>query len=674
MSKNLNDLIKSENIAEELDHDQLGKIANRVLTGYEEDFNSSQEWLADVKKVNELATLAAKKKSYPLPNSSNIKFPIITKAVYEFSSRTYPEIVKDGQLVKAKTIGKDYTGEKELKARKVAEYMNWQLYWENDDFELELDRLLNKLALIGFVCTKTYFDPIRQIVKTEVCEPEDLIINCNAKSIEDATRISHVIHVKLNDLISGSRQGIYCEDVVDKLVNEYSKEEITKDIDIIEQHVTLDLDEDDYEEPYIVTVVKDRPEILRIVARYTEQDIKKKDKKIVRITPTQYFTDFHFLVSPKGKFQSVGFGILLLHLNEAINTVLNQLVDSGQLANLQGGYIDSRLKEIGSGNSNHTPGEFKKLKIMSGTSLQEGILPINYKEPSNVLYQLLGLLIEAARDLSASNDIMSGNASPENSKTGATQALINEGVKVHNSINKRIYRSLGNLFYKIFYFDGIYLDPEKASQVLDEDIKIQDFDQESVDVIPVADPNLASASKIAADIQVLQALMTLPGWDPVKISHRIGMKLSIDKMDELKVDPNKEQPPNPEVIKIQADIQNMAEVNKLKGHELELKQKELQAKIYETQCKCIELKAKAALEIAQAESLEKGQQLETYLAELDMLGQKMNFEQQQTQMMHDYTSQMSAQQHEKEMQQQEITQRQAETSPPTPEASSEEEI
>lgn len=657
-----------DNIAEDLDEDVLLNVGNKVLTGFNEDLNSSEEWLRDVKKVEELSILASKKKSYPLPNSANIKYPLITKAVYEFSSRVYPEIVKDGQIVKAKTIGKDFTGEKEVKARKVADYMNWQLYWENDDWELELDRLLNRLALIGFICKKTYYDTVRGIVKSELCEPSDLIINSEIKSLDDARRITHIIHVRLNDLIEGSRAGIYCKEIVEKCVEQHENDEVEQTIDILEQHTYLDLDDDDYAEPYIVTVLRDSGEVLRILPRFNEKGIIVKKKEVARIDAIQIFTDFHFLVSPKGKFQSVGFGILLLHLNETINTILNQLVDAGQLSNLRGGYMDSRLKEIGSGSDGINPGEFVKVKTMGGLNLKDGILPVDYREPSSVLYQLLGLLIEASRDLASSNDVMTGNSTPENSKTGATQALIAEGVKIHNSINKRIYRSLGNEFYKIFTLNGIYLDPDKASKVLDEEITTKDFDQEAVDILPVADPNLASGVKLTQEIQMLQGLMTLPGFDPEKIANRIAMKLAIDKLDELRADPNKEAPPNPEVIKLQAEIQDKAEKNKLSAHELEIEEKRLQIEMYKVQCECLKLKSEAELNVAKAESLEVGDQHTLYMSQLDQMSSQIDQQLQGQQQAHEKEIQATEQAHQQQMQQQEMAAQQQQQAAAGPEA------
>jgi hypothetical protein len=660
----LKEFIKMDNIADEggIDKDELLKIGNKVLVGFGDDLSSSAEWLSDVKKVEELAALVTKKKSTPLPNSANIKYPLITKACYEFSSRTYPEIIKDGRVVKARILGKDFTGEKELQCARVCEYMNYQLLFENTEWELELDRLLNQIALIGFICRKTYFDPIRKIIKSEICDYKDLVINSEVKSLEDARRISHVIHLRLNDLIEASRAGIFCEEVVDKLVKETEREHNDPEIDIIEQHTFLDLDHDSYAEPYIVTVVKSTGEVLRIAARYTDDGITVRKDKIQCIDPIQMFTDFHFLVSPKGKFQSVGFGILMMHLNETINSLLNQLVDAGQLANMQGGYRDSRLKTLKSGNNPHDPGEWKEVKAMEGMLLKDGMFPINYKEPSSVLQQLLGLLIDASRDLSSSTEVMTGGGSADNAKTGAVEALQAQGLKMFTSIYRRIYRSLTSEFRKIYSLNGLYLDPEQYYNVVDDRKAVfqKDFDGKTIDIIPLADPNLSSELQRSTKNQVLIAASQLPGVNPVKCSKRILMGSILDNPEELLLSEQEMNQPNPDMMKVQADIQNMSDQIKLKAEELDIRKQELQTELYKTQCECMKLKADAILSIAKAESLEAGDQLQAYMKQLDMMSQNMEHQMRMTEMGHEQNMQANDQAHEQSMQQQQMEQAQSE--------------
>lgn len=616
--------------------EKLQKLGQRILTGYNEDLQSCQEWLNDVKRVEELASLVSKKKNQPLPNSANIKYPLITKACYEFSSRTYPEILKDGKVVKARTIGMDTSGDKQSRCDRVTDYMNYQLLFENNNWELELDRLLNRLSLIGFVCKKTYYDPIRKLIKSEICETNDLIINSDVKSLEDARRISHVLHLRLNDLIEGKQAKLYCEEPVDKLIEEFCEDELDPQIDLIEQHCFADLDNDDYLEPYIITIVKSSGEILRIAPRFTADTIVGNVDQLNYIDPIQLFTDYHFLVSPKGKFQSVGFGILMLHLNEAINSILNMLVDAGQLANMQGGYKDSRLKNLKSGDSLHDPGEWKDLKAMAGVTLKDGILPINYKEPSNVLFQLLGLLLEAGKDLSSSSEVMTGSSSADNAKSGAVMALIQEGLKVFTSIQKRIYRSLTNEFRKIYIFDSIYLDPEKYYNVLDDkkQIKQADFDLKSIDIIPTADPNLSSELQRANRTQILFAAQSLPGTDKLKLTKLILQNSNLGvPVEDVMLPPGAAQQPPPEMLKLQAEIQDMADKNKLKGHELEIREQEVKTELYKAQCECLKLKADAILSLAKAES-EKANvgfdefrlQLETLSKQIDTMNKSAEFE------------------------------------------------
>lgn len=657
--------IDSINIAASLDQQCLQDIGDKVKLGYEEDLRSMQEWLDDVKKVEELALLKSHAKNTPLPNSANVKLPIITKACLEYSSVAYPEIIKDDKVVQAYILGKDLTGDKKLKATKCTDYMNYQLLIEQQDWQLETDRLLNRLALIGFLCRKTYYDDIRKINKSEICEPTELIINSNVKSLEDALRISHVIHFSMNDLISGKNTTkndvpVFLEDPINELLEIHKDKDVDECIDLIEQHCWLDLDEDGYKEPYIVTILKENNQVLRIVARFDKDCIKATKDKIERIEPIKCFVDYHFLVSPRGKFQSIGFGLLLLHLTEASNSIVNQLIDSGQLANMRGGYKDARLEILPSGNSLHDPGEWKSVKSKLGMSLKDGFLPIDYREPSSVLYQLLGLLIDVSRDLTSSAEINNGTQSSNNAKTGATLSLQQEGKKTLNSINKRVYRSLTNEFRQLFALNGKYLDNNVSVNTINKAFQVsrKDFDAESLIMYPVADPTLASEQKKIAAAQFAQSLLANPGIDPVKVTKYIIKNSPFVDMEELLVDEDTPQQPNPEALKAQAEIQNMADQVKLKASQLDLEKQRLQSENYERMCRCLELKAKAMLAVAQAQAQENNGNFATYEKELDLLMKQMDHQQGQLQMMHDYTSQQSAQQHEQQLQAQDQMQQQ----------------
>lgn len=615
---------KKINIADDMKEDELNKIGNRVLLGYNRDLNSMAEWLSDVKRIEEIASLVSQKKNYPLPNSANIKFPLITKACYEFASRIYPEILKDDKVVKGRVIGFDLDDTKALKAERVADYMNYQLLLANNDWETDTDTLLMRLPLVGFLCKKTYYDPIEEEIKNILCEPEDLIIDADIKSLKDARRISHVLHLRLNDFVSGKNSKTYCEEVVNELVEMHENDELDPKIDVIEQHTFLDLDDDDYAEPYIVTVIKDSGKVLRIAPRFNNDGVVGGADKVKRIKPIQLFTDYHFLISPRGKFQSVGFGILLLHLNESINTILNMLIDSGQLANMQGGYKDSRLQNMKSGDSLHNPGEFKSLKATGGMSIKEGLVHFDYKEPSSVLFQLLGLLIQAGKDLSSSTEVMTGATQADNAKTGAVQALQAQGLKTATAIQKRFYRSLTDDFRKIYNLDAMYLDPEVYYNVEKDkkSIKSEDFDIKGVDIIPTADPNLSSEAQRSFRNQMLIAAQSLPGTNKIKLTRLVLENSNLGVPTDEIMDPEAEkQKPDPAMIELQAKIHNMGEQNALKGHELAIREKEAQIEAYKVQCQCIELKAKAMLEIAQAQAQQDNGKFKEYELQLQALEQ-----------------------------------------------------
>lgn len=659
-NKDLKDYIAMDNIAEDLDEQQLNKIGKDALEGFEDDLNSSKEWMSDVKKVLELASLKTVKKAYPLPNSANIKFPIITKAALEFASRVYPEIVKDGRVVKPRIVGKDYTGTKQKQGQRVADYMNYQLLFESCEWEQDLDKLLNMLALVGFICKKTYFDPIRKKNKSDICDYEDLIINCKVKNLYEAPRINHILHYSINDLIEHARSGVFLEKPVQELIDRYKSYAVKPMVDLIEQHCYLDLDEDDYAEPYIVTVIKDSGKVVRIKARYKAKSIykSKKTNKVSYIEPVHYFTDFHFLPSPKGHFQGVGFGILMLHLNETINTMLNMITDAGQLANLKGGYIDSRAKIINDGNSNHDMGEFKIIKTTQGMMLKDAVHPIQFGEPSSVLYQVLGLLISASKELSSSTEVMTGSSSPENVKSGAMLALIEQGMKVFTAIQKRVYRGQTEEFKKLFDLNSEYLDPEVYVEVLDDELAVSkdDFDSSKINVIPVADPNLSTEITRSAQAQFLLSLLQsgAPGLDPIKVIKRVLESTSIPNVEELMVPPDQleqqKNAPNPEVIKLQAEIEHKAQQLNIEGRRLENEEKQIQIEALKIQSEIILNRANALKAVAQADQANASSQLGLYDKQLQAIQMQLDH----VLNLGDLELQHKAHQNEMDMRQQEV--------------------
>lgn len=643
------------NLVDELTDDQKQEIQRKAIDGFTDDLNSMTEWLDDVRRVEELAGLKAGRKNVPLPNSANIKLPIITKACYEFAARVVPEVLKDDQVVKTKVIGTKTTEAQRLAATRTAEYMNWELLLKNSEWADQFDMLMLRLALVGFICTKTYRDPVRKQTKSEICQPDELIINVKTKSLADAKRVTHKLCWRLNTLVENANKNqdgtsVFCKEAVERLQKLHADDHLDVDIQGIEQCMYLDLDDDGYLEPYIATIAVDSQELLRLVAQYSENDIYPDEEKVDQvcyINKEEVYEDFHFLKNPKGCFQSVGFGILLLHLTESANSTINQLLDAGQLANMKGGFMDARMNTVKKGPTNHKPGEFQLMKTSTGLSLKDGILPIDFGEPSQVLYNLLSLLIDICRDLTSSAEINNGTQSSENAKTGATLAIQEEGRKAVTLINKSVYRSLSKQLSHRFRLNNQYLTNQEYRNIVNDDLANvkNDFNLETYDVLPTADPNLSSSQQKMAKAGLLQQLGALPGVNPEKITALIVDLIDIPGIKDIMYTPEEKQsaPPSPEVLKLQAEMEEAGQKLNIEGAKLELEKQKvfIQAQLAEAQI--IQMKANSLALIAKAGSEEQKTQLQQFQAQFDVLQKDIQNAMDVNQMEYDRKQAMEAQ-------------------------------
>jgi chaperonin GroES len=288
----------------------------------------------------------------------------------------------------------------------------------------------------------------------------------------------------------------------------------------IEQHTFLDLDDDGYKEPYIVTFHKESKKVVRIVARFDETTIKQgPDGKIHKIDPIQYYTKFGFIPNPDGGFYDIGFGVLLGPINESVNTLINQLLDSGHLSTLQSGFIGKGLR-IRMGDNRFTPGEWKAVNS-TGSDLKQQIVPLPTKEPSNVLFQLMGSLITSGKELASVAEIFVGKMPGQNTPATTTMATIEQGMKVFTAVYKRLYRSLTEEFLKIARLNYLYLNPTTEVQDLNIMINPQDFDPKAHKIYPGADPTAVSQTEKLLKAQGLMELLPTGVLDPVKVVQRI---------------------------------------------------------------------------------------------------------------------------------------------------------
>lgn len=560
----------SNNLVDNLDEEVLITLGKDCKQGFDEDFSSRSDWEDQVDSWIMLAKQVAEEKTYPWPGASNVKYPLLSTAALQFHARSYPSLIpSDGQVVKASVIGADPTGVKYDQATNVGKYMSYQFMQEMDGWEEGMDKLLLQLPIVGCLFKKTYFDKSQDKVCSYVVLPKNLVVNYWTTSLKDAERVSEVIHMPPRKLKEKQLLGLFKtvdlgqpQAVVELAPEDADTQTNLLPYTIIEQHCFADLDEDGYEEPYIVTFEYNSGEVLRIQRRYHLDNVKKNDKgEIAQITPIQMYTKFPFFPNPDGGFYDIGFGSLLGPLNESVNTLINQLIDSGHLHNLQGGFIGKALR-VKMGDQSLRPGEWRPVNA-AADDLRKQIVPLPTKEPASVLFQLMGTLITSGKELASVAEIFTGKMPGQNTPATTTMATVEQGMKVFTAVYKRIFRALTEEFKLVFELNRLYTDPDKIINVLDLSINPQMFDKESCDIAPGADPQATSSQMKLQKAQALVELLQMAGpiLNPIKVITRILEAQEQPNYQELFADQILQTgqvpppPPDPKLLAIQAKSQ-----------------------------------------------------------------------------------------------------------------------
>lgn len=523
-------LVESVNIAKQLSDEELKEISSIVKTGFEYDLESRRAWETAAREYTKLALQVKEEKTYPWVGASNVKYPLLSTAAMQFNARAYPSLVPSGgKVVKAVVIGKDPTGEKKERAERVSAYMSYQIMEEMECWEEDMDKLLIMLPIVGTLFKKTYFDTVKKKPVSKLVLAHNLVVNNWATSLNEAERISEIIRISPRNLKSKQLSEIYLDkDLGTPTVYEddfypevgVNSADTTLPYQLIEQHCYLDLDKDGYAEPYIVTFERHSGEILRITARFTTEGVfLNSSGKVAAIEPTHYYTKYGFIPNADGSFYDIGFGVLLGPLNESVNTLINQLIDSGHLNNLQGGFLGKGLK-LKMGEAKFRPGEWKTINT-TADDLKKQILPLPTKEPSAVLFQLMGTLVTSGKELASVAEIFVGKMPGQNTPATTTMATIEQGMKVFTAVYKRIYRSLKEEFKKLFELNGVYLNPEEYVEVVDATVGPGDFVMEGYDICPQADPNAMSQTEKLMKAQGLLELLPIGMLDPVEVVSRV---------------------------------------------------------------------------------------------------------------------------------------------------------
>ena len=559
--------IAEVNIAEHLDEEELAKIGNEVHTGYLTDMASRKEWELNLDMWTKMALQVREEKQFPWPKASNVKYPLLSTAAMQFSARSYPTLIpSNGQVVKAKVIGMDQQGTKSQRAERVGKHMSYQIMHKMPNWEDDMDKLLIILPIVGTCFKKSYWDGVEKEIVSKLVLPKDLVVNYWASSLEKAERKTERMQMSQREVMERVNSKIWLEvdlqspeentqQTVDRDRTENlrpAQADETLPYMILEQHRYLDLDDDGYPEPYIVTIEESSKKVLRISARFDTEGVTLDEKgNIVKITPIEYFTKYGFIPNPDGGFYDLGFGLLLGTLNESVNTIINQLIDAGTLSNLQSGFIAKGLR-IKMGESRFTPGEWKSVNATSD-DLHKQIVPLPVREPSNVLFQLLGTLVTSAKELASVAEIFVGKMPGQNTPATTTMATIEQGMKVFTAIYKRVYRSLDKEFKKLYRLNGIYFDPQEEVAILDTQVTQEDYEDDSYDICPAADPAAVSQTEKIAKFEAAMQLFQLGTLDAQAITARGLEAFEIPNPQELMA--KGPPPPDPKQVEMQAKMQ-----------------------------------------------------------------------------------------------------------------------
>jgi chaperonin GroES len=602
------DLINMPNIATELDDSKLAEIGMKVVREYEIDKNSRAEWEAKMSKAMDLAMQVAEAKTFPWPGAANVKYPLLTTAAIQFAARAYPAIVQGADVVKGKVVGRDPDGSKLDRAERIGQHMSYQLLDEMPEWEEDTDKLLHILPIVGCAFRKTYFDPGLGRNVSELVPAKRLVVNYAAKSLELAPRITHEFDLYPWQIEERMRSGTYL--TVDLGLPQGTDGDEDGCHEFLEQHRRLDLDEDGYGEPYCVTVHKDTGKVVRIYARYDAEGVHVDNgtHKVVRVEQVDYFTKYSFIPSPDGGFYDVGFGSLLWDINETINSTMNRLLDAGTLANTGGGLIGSGMK-IKGGALRIAPGEWKPVDN-KGMSIAENMYQLPVPQPSPVLFELLGFLTDAGREVASVKDVLSGDNMSANMPATTTMAMVEQGLTQFTAIYKRIHRSLASELKKLYRLNRLYLPPEVYFRVLDDEQAVAqtDYEDESVDITPISDPTVITDQQRLAKAQYLMQFMGDPLINQHELRRRVLEAARIENIDVLLPEP---QPMQPDPLQEATVALTLAEADKST------------AQAVESQAKTVKAIADSINAISAAEAAEPGPQLAEYELELTHLLQRI---------------------------------------------------
>ena len=553
------------NLAEFLPDDVLGRLGSDLNGKYMDYTSSRKEWEQAYIQGLDLLGFKYNNRTEPFQGASGATHPVLAEAVTQFQALAYKELLPSGGPVRTQVMGLA-TPEKSQQATRVKDFMNYEIMEKMKEYEPEFDQMLFNLPLAGSAFKKVYYDDMEQRAVSKFVPADDLIVPYTATSLDDAEAIIHRIKISENDLRKQQVAGFYRDidlakpDSTDSDILKKERElegtSKTQDEDVytlLECHVDLDLEgfEDSDPEtgepsgikiPYIVTLEEGSREILSIKRNYEVGDLKK--------SKIQYFVHFKFL--PGLGFYGFGLIHMIGGLSRTATSALRQLLDAGTLSNLPAGFKQRGIR-IRDDAQSIQPGEFRDVDAPGG-NLRDSFMMLPFKEPSQTLLSLMGVVVQAGQRFASIADLQVGDGNQQ-AAVGTTVALLERGSRTMSAIHKRIYSALKNEFRIMARVFKLYLPQEYPYDVVGGQrmIKQQDFD-DRVDILPVADPNIFSQTQRISLAQTeLQLAQSNPQMHNLYNAYRnMYEALGVKDIDQVLNKPMQPTPKDPALEHIDA--------------------------------------------------------------------------------------------------------------------------
>jgi len=543
-----------ENLAEDFeDDDALEKLASDLLSEFDGDLNARKDWLQIYIDGIELLGLKIEDRSEPWQGACGVYHPLLSEALVKFQSETIMETMPPGGPVKTKVIGKE-TPENLKAATNIAENMNHWITDKMPEYRGEHERMLWGLGLSGNAFKKVYFDPAVDRPVSIYVPAEDIVVPYGASSLDSAERVTHIMRKTENEVKKlqaaefyrevklGSPDDYELDDVEQKIAENMGFSATSDDrYKILEFHVELDLegyedkDEDGDETgialPYIVTIEKSSQEVLAIRRNWIEDD-EAKNKR-------QHF--IHYPYIPGFGFYAFGLVHLLGSFAKSGTSLIRQLVDAGTLSNLPGGFKTKGMRIKGD-DTPISPAEFRDVDVASGT-IRDNIMTLPYKEPSQVLFQLMQNIVEEGRRFASISDMKASDMSTQ-APVGTTLAILERTLKVMSSVQARVHAAMKQEFQLLAEIikdntsDNYSYSPTEG----DKSVKREDYDM--VEIVPVSNPNTSTmAQKVVQYQTVLQLAQTSPElYDLPALHKQMLQTIGVQNVDKL-IPTEKDQKP-----------------------------------------------------------------------------------------------------------------------------------